>query len=252
MSGHLHPVHRGVYAVGHVKVTQRGVWMAAVLAGGPGAVLSHRDAGALWGLGPSWSPVHVTTPKDRRRPGLKIHHAHLAEDERTVRDGIPVTTVARTLLDLAAVLRPDQLERALREAEVQQYADATPVGALLERHRGRPGTANLRAVLPRAGDGRTQSDLEEMFLRFVDDHGLPRPKLNRFVAGKHRDCVYEQQRLVVELDGWWSHGKARFHDDRERDRALLVAGYATVRVTFDHLERDPRGLLDDLRALTVG
>lgn len=254
-AGHLHPRHRGVYAVGHTVVSQRGLWMAAVLAVGEGAALSHQSAAALWGLGPVRSLITVTAPKERRRPRLKVHVHRLQPDEVTVRDGIPVTTAARTLLDLAAVVPQDQLERALREAEVQGLADRTPLPVLLERHRGRMGTRALLAVMPRARDGRTKSELEEAFLRFLDARGLPRPLLNRHVAGKERDCVYPDRGIVIELDGWWSHGKARFDADRGRDRRLLVAGLATVRVTFEHLETEADELDADLRALlgsTVG
>jgi very-short-patch-repair endonuclease len=247
-SGHLHRFLPGVYSVGTSKVSQRGRWMGTVLAAGEGTVLSHGSAAALRGLGPDRMRVAITVPTDRARH-LKPHVSKLEPDEITVHDGIPVTTVARTLLDLAAVVPQDQLERAVREAEVRGLADATPLPVLLERHRGRKGTKALLAVMPRANDGRTKSELEEAFLRFLDARGLPRPKLNRHVAGKERDCVYADQRLVIELDGWWSHGKARFHADRGRDRRLLVAGFTTVRVTFDHVENEADDLEADLRAL---
>lgn len=251
----LHPRHRGVYAVGHTVVSQRGLWMAAVLAVGEDARLCDHAGAALWGLCAARSLITVAAPKERRRPGLKVRVRRLAPDEVTVRDGIPVTTVARTILDLAAVAPIREVERVLREAEVQRLADATPLAVLLDRHAGRPGTPALRSILGRARDGRTRSELEEAFLAFLDERGLPRPKLNRFIAGKDRDCVYLDQRIVIELDGWWSHGKTRFHDDRGRDRRLLVAGFATVRVTFTHLEDEADELEGDLRALlgsTVG
>src|SRR3954454_3168618 len=128
-AGRLHEVHRGVYAVGHRRLTQRGRWMAAVLAAGPGTVLSHRPAAALWGLRKS-DAVEVTTLRRIRRPGIRAHQWSLPADERTTRDGIPVTTVARTLLDLAAVVTQHELEHALNEAEYQRRSDLTSLDAL--------------------------------------------------------------------------------------------------------------------------
>ena len=251
--GRLRPVHRGVYAFGHAPLTQRGWWMAAVLAGGDGAVLSHRSAAALWGLGRPASRVDVTIPARRaRRRGIRLVTATIAEDERTVRDGIPVTTVARTLLDLAAVVRADQLERAMREAEVRSLGDRTPLAALLARHRGRRGTARIHAILARKviGSGRTKSELEEAFLRFLDRRRMPRPLLNQTVEGGERDCVWMAARLVAELDGREFHdGEDPFDTDRRRDRRLQARGWHTVRVTWRHLEEDARDLEADLRML---
>ena len=208
---HPHPYLRGVFAVGHRVITQRGWWMAAILDAGPGAVLSHRSAAALWGLGfDRRMRVEVTTPKDLRRTRYDVVVSQIAEDERTVRDGIPVTTVARTLLDLATVVRDDQLERAMREAEVRGLGDRTPLVALLARHRGRRGTAVVRAILDRKviGSGRTKSELEEA-------------------------CDDEEP----------------FDTDRRRDRMLQARGWRTVRVTWRQLEEDAHDLEADLRAL---
>src|SRR4051794_3459382 len=131
--GCLHEVHRGVYAVGHRRLTQRGWWMAAVLAGGAGTVLSHRAAAALWQIRAS-DMIDVTTLRRLRRSGIVAHNNTLQRDEITTRDGIPVTPVARPLLDLAAVLQPAALEHALNEAEYRRYADPTSLGALVARH----------------------------------------------------------------------------------------------------------------------
>jgi len=181
-AGALHPIHRGVYAVGHPRLTREGRWMAAVLAGGPTAVLSHQSAGIHWAvLRPSpLMPQITTATRGRARPGISVHYSQLRRDEVTAHNGIPVTTVARTLLDLAAVLDRHRLERALAEAEHRRYADSPSLAELIERHRGRRGLATLRAVLSsgHARRGRTRSPLEDRFLRFVDGHGLERPDLN--------------------------------------------------------------------------
>jgi predicted transcriptional regulator of viral defense system len=147
----LHPVHRGVYAVGHRELSRLGWWMAAVLACGPDAVLSHRSAAALWGIREG-SPTRadVSAPRElASRPGIRVRRAFVFADEGTIEAGIPVTTVPRTLLDLAAVLQPHELDRALEQAEALRLSDPIPLAALVERHRGRRGTARLRRALER-------------------------------------------------------------------------------------------------------
>lgn len=234
--------------------------MAAVLAGGAGAILSHLSAGMLWHLlYPTPSVPHITTAvTGRRRPGIRFHTARLASDEVTTRDGIPVTTVARTLLDLAAVLDPHRLERAIAEAEYRRYADRPSLADLLDRYRGRAGTKGLRAVLA-AGNperGITRSALEDRFLRFLDARGLPRPELNvpLEVDGSwiEVDCLWRAERVIVELDDL-SHLRPRnFHSDRVRDRRLSARGWEPVRVTERQLDEDGDDLEDDLRSLGVG
>jgi hypothetical protein len=152
----MHPLHLGVYAVGHRNLTRHGRWSAAVLAGGPGAVLSHRSAAQLWQLlDPTASQPSVTTAvKGRRRPGVRFHYSPLPTDEVATRHEIPTTTVARTLLDLAAVLPRDRLERALAQAEYRRYPDSPSLHDLLERHAGRRGLATLRGLLASADYGR--------------------------------------------------------------------------------------------------
>ena len=251
-TGRLHRLHRRVFAVGHRKLTQRGVWMAAVLAAGDGAVLSHRDGANLWGLGISNAGrVDVTVPRQRRtRRGLRLHEARLEDDEITVRDGIPVTTVSRTLLDLAAVAPRRQVERALREAERRALGDRASVAVLLERHRGRKGTKILRELIPRASDGITESVLEERFLAFLDERGFPRPQLNAYVEGYRCDAVWRADRVVVELDGRAFHDDDdAYETDRERDRTLLAAGFRPCRVTWKALTQQAGKLERDLSAL---
>jgi predicted transcriptional regulator of viral defense system len=258
--GRLHHVHRGVYAVGHRVLSPRGTWMAAVLAVGDDAVLSHRSAAALWGIRPtSGSRVEVTAPRGvRSRAGLRAHQAPLGPDEVTTRDGIPVTTPPRTLLDLAAVVPPHHLERALNEAERQHLADSLSLDSLLHRHPTRAGRAALRRALERAqrGAGITRSELEDRFLAFLDLHALERPATNVPIALQgatvEADCLWRRHRLVVELDGYATHAtRAAFERDRARDRRLQAAGWRVVRITWRQLHEEPREVAAELRALLV-
>jgi very-short-patch-repair endonuclease len=181
---------------------------------------------------------------------LLIREAYLADDEITVRDGIPVTTVSRTLLDLAAVAPRGQVEKALREAERRLLGDKTSVAVLLDRHRGRKGTTTIRELLPRAGDGITRSVLEERFLTFLDERGFPRPKLNAFVEGFECDAMWPAQKVVVELDGREFHDNDDAYDtDRARDRRLQAGGFRPFRVTWQALDKTPGDLERDLAAL---
>jgi len=257
--GRLHERHPGVYAVGHRRLARAGHLMAAVLTCGRGAVLSHRAAGALWGLRPSErARVDVTAPVRLRRPGIQLHHSPLPGDERTVLDGIPVTTVPRTLLDLAAILQRHQLETAINNAEVLRLTDPLSLPQLLGRYPGRRGTAALRGALNEAalGAGITRSELERRFQDFVARIGLPRPELNAplHIAGRwiEVDCLWRAQRVAVELDSRTFHGTAAaFERDRSRDRRLQVEGWTPVRITWRQLERDAPEIEADLRALLL-
>jgi very-short-patch-repair endonuclease len=218
--------------------------MAAVLAAGPGAVLSHRSAAALWGIRPTAATrVDVTVPRRLRlQPGLLPHSAVLPPDERTTRAGIPVTTPERTLLDLAAVLDRQALDRTLNEAEIQRLQSPT---ALLARYPRRRGTATLRALLLDARRS-TRSPLEAEFQAFIDTHRLPRPETNAFIEGHEVDAVWRGARLIVELDGFATHGTRRaFERDRQRDRKLTAAGWRTIRLTSRQLAQ-PASLAAEL------
>ena len=248
--------YRGVYSLGRRKLTRRGRWMAAVLAAGESAVLSHRSAAALFGLRVGERAIEVTAANGRRRNGIFIHRAVLPPDEVTTRDGIPTTTAARTLLDLAAVEEPLVLERALHAAERDRLADTTPLATLLDRYPRRPGTPMLRAILASQslGEDVTDSELEDAFLALLDRHGLPRPQLNRwFKVGTdwiRADAVYPDRRLIVELDGRRTHGTTlAFHGDRRRDRRLKALGWDVVRVTWRDIHNDEHTLARDLAAL---
>lgn len=232
--------------------------MAAVLASGPETVLSHRSAAALWGLIRSERmAVEVSAPRALRPvKGIQRHRIAVAPDERTTRAGIPVTSPFRTLLDLAAVVTPRQLERALSEATVQRLTEAVPMARLLDRHRHRPGAARLKAVLDRAQAGTTltRRELEERFLAFVDAHGLPRPAINATIRLEdffvEADAAWRERRLVVELDSYGFHAhREAFERDRERDRALQVAGWRVVRLTWRQLHENGAAVDGELRSL---
>jgi very-short-patch-repair endonuclease len=256
--GLLHPIHHGVYAVGHRLLTHDGRWMAAVLAGGPSAVLGRRSAGQLWRIVPlSAIEPEVCRSSPCRRPGIHVVRASLREDEWTVENGIPVTTVPRTMLDLATMLEVRQLERAWNEMEVRGLTDALSVPDLLARHPGRRGVAKLRALLATdEPEGITRNDFEEAFVALLDRHGLPRGRMNADLAVRGRffevDCLWERERLAVELDGGGAHRTRRaFQDDRLRDRILLAEGWRTSRITWHQLRDEPQEIVADLRrALT--
>jgi hypothetical protein len=225
--GQLHRLHRAVYAVGHLNLTRNARFMAAVLACGDTAALSHFSAAVLWGVLNDEGKIHVTAPSDRRRPGLVVHRAPLRTEEVARRAGIAVTNPARTLIDLADVATRRTLERAMDEAEYLRL-DCT---GLAPRY-GRRGSGRLTSVLPihRPGSTRTRSHLEEIFLALCDKHGLPRPEVNVYVEGYECDFVWREQRLIVETDGGVAHGTRRAkRRDPVRDAELMIAGWRVWR-----------------------
>ncbi len=255
----LHRVFQGAYSVSPI-VSGLGRWRAATLAVGTDAVLSYVAGGALWAMRPSSSRiVDLTVPRTLgRREGFRFHRSRLPDDERTELEGIPVTTPGRTLLDLAGVLTWTQLEQAVVRAETLRLTHAVPLDALLLRYPRRPGIANLRRLLAAGHRGVAEPGIEERFLALIDELGLPRPELNVWLALGDRwikaDCLWRQQRLLVELDSRSHHDTARaFESDRDRDRRALVAGWNTIRVTWRMLEREADELERDLcRLLAAG
>jgi very-short-patch-repair endonuclease len=251
----LHEIHRGVYVVGARRISKRGRWMAAVLACGDQAVLSHRSAARLWGILPSASEwIDVTRPDRRiRRDGIVSHRGSVPGDERAVIDGIPVTSVFRTVFDLAAVLDLRGLERAWHEAEVQGLRDRVSLPVLLERYPGRRGARNLRVLLEAPEPiGFTRNDFEEAFVAFVDEYGLRRPRMNGTLAMRGRffeiDALWEDERVAVELDSRSVHETNKnIEGDKQRDRILLAEGWRTVRVTWRQLRDEPDEIAADLR-----
>jgi very-short-patch-repair endonuclease len=258
-SGRLHRIHAGVYAVGHTVLSREGRWMAAVLASGPDVALSHWSAAALWGIRlNSRTRVDVTVPHaTRSSAAIRRHVSDVPTDERTVVEGIPVTSVPRTVLDLAATQPAAVVEAMLREVEFRQLWDRLSLADLVDRYPGRRGVRKVRQALELVRDvpaGRFRSPLEERFAVFLDRNRLPRPLFNDWIAlGERRfqvDCHWPKGKLLIELDGWQAHGGRRaFRRDRQRDRLLAAAGYTVVRITSAQLEDEPERLAADLRAL---
>ncbi len=251
--GKLHRVERGVYAVGHDVLVAEGRWMAALLYAGRGAVLSHVSAAVHWGLlDDRGGKKHVTVA---RRAGSETVHVHgvrrLSRDQWTCHRGIPVTTVPRTLLDLAE-LKKEVSDRALRRAVSQalvlKLTDVRALRAQLARSRGRRGCARLAELLD-AGVAPTRSVLEERLLALVRAAKLPEPCVNARVATLEVDLLFAAQRVIVEADG------ARYHDnpvarlrDGERQALLEEAGYQVVRVNWGQVTREPAQTARRLRA----
>jgi very-short-patch-repair endonuclease/predicted transcriptional regulator of viral defense system len=247
--GHLVPLHRGVYAVGHEHLRTEGFWLAAVLAVGHQAVLSHRDAAALHELRPSNRPrIEVSTAKERDSTArIQVHGRRLLDAKDVeIKDGIRVTTVARTLVDLAEALSHQALTKVCGEAERQSKLDTTSIEQAIGRLRGRRGQsiAKLRAALADLavhGATLTRSHLEDRFLDLLDAHDLPRPATNAHVSGYELDAVWHAQRVAVELDGWRDHKTRRaFQHDRTKGNAIQAAGYVLLRFTHDDVTRRPR------------
>jgi predicted transcriptional regulator of viral defense system len=256
--GQLRRVQWGVYAVGHRPMSRESRWMAAVLSAGPGAALSHRSAGSLWQILPRMSILPEVTRATRcqARSGLKSHCGVLSADEVTHVDGIPVTSPPRTVLDVAAFSTVRELERALNEMEVRGITDELSIPDLLERFPRKRGSAKLRVLLAdeMAVQGIAREKLEERFAALLEGTDLPRPRRNAPVAVRGRffeaDCLWAEQRVIVELDGRAAHGARRaFEGDRERDRLLQVDGWRVVRITWRQLRDDAPAVLADLRAL---
>jgi very-short-patch-repair endonuclease len=233
----LNPVHRGVYAVGHRRLTVEGRWMGAVLAIGPGAVLSHASAAMAWDLRRTGSGViHVTVRGDsgrERRRGLKVHRSvTLTDADVTVHRGVPITTPARTIFDLARTLDGRALEHVIDLADQRHLVD---FGELRDY-----ASPSLQAVLARYSPAPTRSELEEAFLRMCDDHAIPRPETNTRIEGIEVDFVWRDVRLVVEVDGYRYHrAPTAFEDDRERDVRLVARGWRPLRFTWRQLEHRP-------------
>lgn len=260
--GHLYRLHQGVYAVGGRQIDRDGSWMAAVLASGPGAVLSHRSAARLWGIAPAWDlDPEVTRPRrSKARRGIQTHLAVLPTDELDEVRRIPVTGVFRTVFDLASLvsvreLSSRQLERAFHEAEAKGLTGRVSLPGLIERYPGHRGVGVLRRVLGKGEPvGITESELEERFLAFLDARGFPRPRLNATLPVRGRllrpDCMWERERLIVELDGREVHGSdSAFEGDRRRDRELLAEGWRSSRITWRQLRDEPEAIASDLRQL---
>jgi very-short-patch-repair endonuclease len=250
-------LHRGVYAVGHRRLTQDGRWLAAVLAAGPGAALSHRDAALLHGIG-RWTTgrIEVTSPRQvAPLAGIRLYaRRRLASADLTVVAGIPVTTVERTLVDLAEVVSHDRLLHALSETERLRSADRHALQQAVERVRNRPGPghARLRAALVehrREGVTLTRSDLERALRAIVREHGLPPAELNVHVDGMEVDALWRGQRVAVECDSWrWHSGRRAFRNDRVKSNRLGLQGWLVLRFTDADVADRPHAVAAEIAA----
>jgi very-short-patch-repair endonuclease len=238
--GWLHPYMRGVYAVGHARVTYKGRLWAAILA--TGGVLSHRTAAAQWDLIPRPAgPVDVTTTTgSRSREGLRVHRTKTLDPLDDVvrdQDGLPRTSVARTLTDLADVLSEKALQRVVERAEILRIVDVADL----------PGRRRIK-VVPEPEF--TRSELERRMRALATKHRLPKPSVNTNVLGEEVDFLWRDRRLIVETDGAETHlTRAAFETDRRRDAELTAAGYNVVRFTWRQLAYDPVHVANTLKRL---
>jgi very-short-patch-repair endonuclease len=243
--GWLAPLFRGVYRVGPIAAP-RGREMAAILACGTNAVLSHHTAAALWEIRPHTGDVHVTVAgrQPRNKPGLHIHRSHSLN--AAVKDGLPLTTPARTLIDLAPHLRQHELDRATEQTQLLGLASRDEIAAQLEKQRG------VRALHAALHDEPTltRSEAERRLLDLVREARLPRPETNAMVGGYEVDMLWRKHRLVVEVGGFAFHsGRAAFERDRRRDAALQAAGYRVVRFTWRQITRESHAVVAMLATL---
>jgi very-short-patch-repair endonuclease len=235
--GRLHRIHRGVYAVGHPRLSNEGRWMAAVLACGPGAVLSHRSAAALWRLLPAQPRFPDVTVRGhggrKRREGIRVHRSiSLRPAQTTLRMGIPVTTPARTLADLRRCAAPDELSKARRQAELRGYR-------LEDQGEAEPEL--------------TRTELERRFARLCRRHGLPIPEVDVRIGEYIVDFLWRDRSLVVETDSYRYHrGRAAFEHDYRRQARLIAAGYEVLRFTWRQVVDDPEEVLAAVRARLDG
>jgi very-short-patch-repair endonuclease len=233
-AGWLHRIHRGVYAVGHKNLSFQGWWMAAVLACGEGAVLSHLSAAMHWGLLEArGGPVDVAVPTTsgrERRTGIRVHRStSLTAKAATIRQGIPTTTPARTILDLRRLVDRATLEAAIAQAEI----DHLPID-------------NLPGLLHEP----TRSELERRFLRLCKKHGLPKPEVNVRIGPYEVDFLWRDHRVVVETDGYATHGgRSAFNGDRTRDARLRMMGYSVQRFAYQHVTHEAAFVAGTVRAL---
>lgn len=263
-AGTLHRIHRGVYSVGTPPTTREAHWLAAVLACGPDSLLAYTAAGALWDIRASAATViDVVSPTraGRSREGIRVHRAaDLAEADRALRNGIPVTALPRTIIDLATVLSREALEYAIHRSESKRLVTVAALHAALDRRNGHPGTGPVREIIGDPWhdlDARTRGRNERRFLRICRRHDIPRPSVNEWIAlpiasgGLEVDFHWPERRLVVEIDEWGTHGTTRaFRNDRARDRALGDAGLRVIRFTEAELADDAAVAASLIRALS--
>lgn len=241
-AGLLHRVHRAVYAVGRPPIAPQEHAMAAVLASGPQAVLSHGSALTLWGVWKRWDrPFHTTTPDDRRPKGIRVHRTNNLDPRDVTRhQRIPVTTLARTLLDMAPAMPPKSINRAVNNGRLEHGLYLDDLKDIIRRHPRHPGAKKLKQVLGIATKRPTRSDFERSFPAFCRRYRLPKPEMN-FPLGKHElDAFFPDHGVIVELDSWIFHSsRTSFERDRDKDADTLAEGLVTVRITDERYEKAP-------------
>lgn len=250
----LQRVHRGVYAVGHAALSPHARAMAAILVFPQGAVLSHDSAAWLWGFAPD-APreVEVTVAaRGNRRPGLRVHRVwSLPAAERCTRDGLPVTSASRTLVDLAGTSSSRRLARVVDRAKRRGKLDLEAIDQALQRRPGSYGGERLQEALRLYRQpvfDRARSEL--LFLDAIDAVGLSIPSINTWVAGYEIDAYWEAERFAVEVDGWETHGDRRaFENDRLRQEDLKLAGIDSIRIAASRIEREPEAVARRLKLL---
>jgi hypothetical protein len=262
-TGRLHRLHQGVYAVGHRRLTWHSRCWAGVLGAEPNstdevvwpAVSSHGSAAYLWGLY-RFAPESIDVTAPIRRRAKRVFRVHfssiLAGEDRAVREGLPVTSVPRTLLDLAIRSRPGQLDRLLERAEERDLLDLEAIEALLARAGGHRGRGRLRRALAlyQPDAAFTRSRFERRFRRLVRAAGLPAPSMNFNVAGYELDAYWPDLRFAVELDLYETHGtRAAFERDHLRQEELKLLGVEMIRITRPRFDREPAAAIRNLAAL---
>ena len=256
-SGHLRAVHAGVFAVGHDALTDSARMLAAVMACGPEALLSHTHAADVWDILPPWgrpgmSAIHVTVPATSgrgRRPGIVAHRTRLPGADRAAKLGIPITTSARTVLDLAGIVDTRSLERAIDQALTSELTSIDALHICAAAHRGSRGAGALRRILEASArfDSLTDSELEERFLKLVRSAGLNLPRLNARVAGMRVDATWPAEGVAIELDGYrWHRTRSRAEADRQREMRLRAAGWAVLRYSARQVFEEPLRVTADL------
>jgi len=255
-SGRLHPVRRGVYAVGRPELSRHGRWTAALLACGPGSVLSHGSAAALWGFGSEpRGLVEVSLPAGMRsrQPGIRAHRrAALRPDEVTEHEGVAVTSPIRTLIDQATRLAPAQLERSVNEADKLERVRADVLYAALDDHSGEPGVGTLRRLLDPLHFRLSDSELERAMRPVAKGSGLPVPETKARVNDYEVDFFWPGLGIVVETDGLRYHRTAsQQRRGLERDQAHLAAGLWPLRFSHWQIAREPAHVREVLRRVAA-
>ena len=251
--GRLHRVYHGVYALGHRGLSRHGLWLAGTFAAGEGAGLSHLCSTALWDLRELRTDlVDVVAPTRRRIKGpIRVHVSRtLVPSDITVRKGIPVTTVARTCVDLTDVLTPHQLANVMHEAAYRKLLNLAQLGEAMARAKGRQKLWVIEKALAlnASGSAGTKSPHEDAFLSLLQFAGIPEPRVNTRVLNEEVDCHWPDRKLVVEIDGQGHRRERSQREDAERDAMFRQAGWRVVRFTGEDIERMPRDVLARLRA----